>query len=814
MMKIALPQRHATLARRSRGIACLASLVAFGTVAWEHLLHVSVLSPGDRLAAHLIHALRDGFLALPLALVAVIGGLALAQRVGLRQHRLPHLLGRATLIALGFALLLVPSVALHERIDRALMEQGQVALAVAVLEGHGGLGGLLLHGVRDALGGLVIAWPLSILGVLLLAGSPAAPSRRQWLPRAAQLVPVALVLIVLIGAGLGRGWLSGLAQAAGVVDFIATDEPGPWFQCVGGTGCVPAGTQSLAVVQSDDEVQITVGSETNTVHTFTSLLFPTGARHMPFDQDAAFRGTRSVTLKDSGLYVFVCKLHPFMLAAVIVDDPGTAGLDLGENITLINSLTVPTSSDLATRLLRAFFLITNPANYQDRHPATNPSLTWTIAYPEDVPLRITGGAVVDLKATLEARYGNNLPLEGASKPSKNGVGEVWIDTEFEKTANKTKPGTVTAVDPSTWVVTKKVALPGINLNNPHNMWTDIGQTVIYQTQWFDTRLTVFDRVTGALVQDIDVGESPAHVMTRVDTDQVHVGLNGEDAIVELSPFAAGIERRLPTQFPGELPAHPHGHWMSFDGHTTVTPNSNTNDSTQIDVLPGTIAAKTPTGTLPIASGMMPDASKYYVSNYLDSTITCISIGPPACKDGGHPVPTKTINLLLGGTTLANYDPIGGAGFSTSGALPIQTPVSPNGKYIVTANTLTGTITIIDTDTDELIKVLPCSAGCHGVNFGAKRGGGYYAYIASKFSNDLIIVDPDPDNDGDASDATIAGRVVLVVGPDTAADDTVTAYAGMGGQGVLPIPLVYHGWVQKLPEFWKKQLTSTQQSPIP
>jgi DNA-binding beta-propeller fold protein YncE len=141
-------------------------------------------------------------------------------------------------------------------------------------------------------------------------------------------------------------------------------------------------------------------------------------------------------------------------------------------------------------------------------------------------------------------------------------------------------------------------------------------------------------------------------------------------------------------------------------------------------------------------------------------------------------------------------------------------VSPHGKYIVTANTLTGTITIIDTDTDALVKVLPCSAGCHGVNFGAKKDGGYYAYVSGKFSNDLIIVDPDPNDDGDASDAMIAGRVVLVAGPDTAADDTVPAYAGMGGQGVLPIPLVYNGWVQKLPNFWKDQLTLEQQNPIP
>ena len=69
-----------------------------------------------------------------------------------------------------------------------------------------------------------------------------------------------------------------------------------------------------------------------------------------------------------------------------------------------------------------------------------------------------GGAVVDLKDTLEARYGNNLP-GGALQAGAEGVGEVWIDTEYENTAGKTKPGTATAVDVSSWKVTKKVALP-------------------------------------------------------------------------------------------------------------------------------------------------------------------------------------------------------------------------------------------------------------------------------------------------------------------------------------------------------------------
>ena len=603
------------------------------------------------------------------------------------------------------------------------------------------------------------------------------------------------------------------AAAPITVHFNSTDEPGPWFKCVG-EGCVPAGTESLAIIHPNDTVQINNGTDTNTVHTFTSLLWPTGAANMPFDQHAAFHGNRSVKLKDPGLYVFVCKLHPFMLAATIVDDTTTDGLDLGEKIDLINGITnVPTSSDLATRLLRAFFLITNPANYQDHNPITNPSLTWTIAYPANIRVRITGGAVVHMaEDVLVPRYGNGLSIPGPLKPSIAGVGEVWIDTEFEKTSSKMKPGTATAVDAKTWKVTKKVALPGINMNNPHNMWTDKNQTVIYQTQWFDTKLTVFNRETGNLVQNIDVGEAPAHVMTRVDTDQVHVSINGGDDVVELSPLAAGIVRRIPTQFPGEDPAQPHAHWMSFDGHTMVTPNSNTADSTKIDIPTGTILAKTPTGTLPIAASMMPDASKYYVSNYLDSTITCISIVSGACKDDiGNGVPTKNIPLLLAGVgePLANYDPSGGyvaPGMSQSGALPIQTPVSPDGKWVVTANTLSGTITIIDTATDKLVNVLACSAGCHGVNFGAKKGGGYYAYVSSKFSNDLIIVD--------LSTQAIVGRVVLVAGAGTKTDDSVTEYAGMGGQGVLPIPLVYNGWVQNLPNSWKIQLTPAQRNPFP
>src|SRR5262245_44994140 len=137
----------------------------------------------------------------------------------------------------------------------------------------------------------------------------------------------------------------GRAQAANRVEFFATDEPARWFKNEAGP---IGGTQSLAVIRPNDEVVFT--GKSRTVHTMTSAVFPTGATGMPSDTKP-IKGSVSVVLRTPGLYVFFCKIHPYMFAAVIVDNPSTPELDLGEKISLLNGVTVPTSSDLATRLL-------------------------------------------------------------------------------------------------------------------------------------------------------------------------------------------------------------------------------------------------------------------------------------------------------------------------------------------------------------------------------------------------------------------------------------------------------------------------------
>lgn len=611
-------------------------------------------------------------------------------------------------------------------------------------------------------------------------------------------------------------------NAANTTYFDVTDESGRWFD----TRATIAGTNSLAIVPPGHHIRFlqtrsfSGPSRAESFHTVTSLIFPGASTASErIDQPTANKDDHEVTLNTPGLYVFVCKVHPYMLAGVIVDDPANPELEMGETLHLVgvtdpaNAATAfPSNSNLALRLLRAFFVVTSPSNWKDY---TKVGVPFKPTYPA-VPVRLTGGAVVpDLNAALQATFDGDV-IPAPKNPAIEGVGEVWVDTQFEESTSKgaAYPSTITVIDaagPNAWKVKRKIALPAQKMNNGHNMWVSHNQEQIYQTEWHGKSLFVINRLNGAFEKEIEVGQDPAHVMTRVDTEQVHVSLNGEDAVVELNkavgsgditinPSRPGGQGRILMQNPGEPQAQPHAHWMGHDGHTMVTPNSNSNDSTFFNFITNLIFKKPATGALPIAAAMNPNSTKYYVSNYLGHSISVIDMAT------GNKI--KDINLLQ------NYNPVSGAITGPVGGLPIQTPVSPDGKFVITGNTLTGTITIIDAVTDTLVKSLTCDPGCHGVNFGAKEGGGYYAYVTSKFSNRLIVLDYDPNNDGNVSDAVIAGWVVL---DDSAApaptDDTITGNKGMGGQGVLPVPNVYNGWVQKLPKSFCDQLSPEQRNPI-
>jgi YVTN family beta-propeller protein len=388
------------------------------------------------------------------------------------------------------------------------------------------------------------------------------------------------------------------------------------------------------------------------------------------------------------------------------------------------------------------------------------------------------------------------------------VGEVWIATQMEDYAGKEKHGSLTKVNAQDWTIDRKIAAPGINMNNVHNMWSDKNYRYVYGNEWFDNETDVFDRATGKFVRSLEVGPNPAHVMTRPGNDNLTIGVNAGTDIVEVAPGATKIVKRIHVDPESGITPHPHAHWTSHDGKTVVAPNTMTDEAVIVDMDSGSVRHE-PVGAFPIATSMTPDSKKAYLSNFLGMSVTCVSLQEDACAtpDGGV-AKLSTIDLW------ENYDPeTGPEAGKPWGGLTIQLPVSPDGKALLAMNTLSASVSVIDPTTNKVIKSLPCNAGCHGANFGAKQGGGYYAYVSNKFSNAMQIIDVDPNNDGDLSDAAIAGQLVLGPTPVTKMDDELVAYPGQGGQGVLALPLVYNGWSQEIPEAWRKGLTCEQINPI-
>ncbi|MGJ0515745.1 MAG: hypothetical protein ACR65O_08350 [Methylomicrobium sp.] len=566
-----------------------------------------------------------------------------------------------------------------------------------------------------------------------------------------------LTAAILMAGSAGSSW----AAQSGDDDLILSvpglipsavlemsDEPGLWFKD-------PVDGDALVVIKPKQAAMIKM-TDTNTEHTITSLLWPAGAKDLPIDQEKPSSASVTTEFDKPGLYVFTCKVHPYMFGAVVVDDPNTKGLDIGSELQLVTGAKVPASSDLAKRLLRTFFVATTPSLWRDYSKPT-----WEVKLP-DIPLNIEGNTI-----SLSA-LSMTMPNE-QKKPGTPGIGEVWVNTQFEFIEGKKKPGTATRLNTSTWDVANKFKGIKEDMNNPHNMWTDKRYEYIYQTQWFDKKLLTFDRASGQVYSNVVVGESPSHVMTRPADDILYVAINAGEQVVKMTGGKNPSAQKSINTGPH---TSPHGHWITDDGKYMVTPNALAGSVSVVD-LDTEQNTEIPTGgIIPIAVWGTMDGQRAYAANLLGtppllSSLTVIDI----------PGKKKLMDINLA----ADYDPVSGKiSGEAYGLLPIQTPVSPDGKYVLTANTLSASITIVDTATNKVIKSLPCEPGCHGAHFGMKKGGGYYAYVASKFANDLVVVDMDK--------LEVVGRVLLADPKDI----SIKAHNGMGGQGILALPLVEHG----------------------
>ena len=572
--------------------------------------------------------------------------------------------------------------------------------------------------------------------------------------------------------------------------FQLADEPGNWFHSE------RTGTP-VTVVRVGGRVDFVAGHLTNTRHTATLVSRPPGSRLEVDQDDSKSGGVASAVFDVPGLYLFLCKVHPYMTGVVLVEDASG-------NVPDVTSEQLPFIGFLGVDSLPV---------------STVAAVVTTIAPTDEEKI-----AKWDLGTAADQ-----------IEPAVPGIGEIWVDTQFEAVPRQVddrgvpKPGTVTVVDAATLAVEKEASgldpQARFRWNNPHNMWVNTEHSIVYNGHWFGRWHNKIARLDADVLTTVEVGEAPTHTVSNPNEASDHfehltLPLSARDTFVELEdPFGddprefSALQRIIDKDPTGFGRNHPHAQWLTSDGRLGVYPNVFKGRGIFVPGSPGVQGGvgivdqethelvkeiRDPASILmPVATGIQSVAAgnKAYVANIVSGQVSVIDLDSlekiddipvtltPACTPGAFDI------------------------FSTL-QVPIQLPVSPDGRFVAVAvlslttvpRACTGSpdhVAIIDTTVDEVVKFVGTvqtpgrSSGTHGANFGTKLGGGYYAYVANQHSNMMSIVDPDPNGDGSALDAAQVGRVFL--GNGMPGGPRVTD--GVGGQGIKPLPSPYDGWVQ-------------------
>lgn len=524
------------------------------------------------------------------------------------------------------------------------------------------------------------------------------------------------------------------------VKTITVSEWAPWFQ--------------PSALQVDPGTPIVWDAdETSTVHTIT---FVTRVTDLELNMDPEFTaktftllapGDKSAVWKpEAGVYVYVCAIHPYMTGVISAGVPYNA--------------------------------ITGELGTGEGDPTVAKFAPW---YPSVAPWQ-------DFRPFRDV-------------PATPGVGEIWVDTQFEVATDpssiagkfgKPWPGTITIVDAETWKVTDKITQ---GLNNPHNLWESANGEFIIQTNWHDDYLTLIDIDTRKVVKNyIQTGPSPAHVFFSADDKYVIVTINAGsevqvfDAQQIMDPDVPASEIKPIGSIKASVPlAGPHGFWLRPEGIISIPyhlanraviadleTQKELHEPINLSELDDPIAGDKIGPGIDLASYIGPEINghRFWVttevllshSKLLQGRLIIYDVGSAV----GGPENPKFVKILEVGST------------------PIQSPISPDGKYVVTANAgglgVPATISVTQLDynnpaNSRVVATLPSYPGAHGVEYGFKKGGGLYAYTTNKFAPVMQVVDLT------TSPPSLAGEVDLG--------------NGWGGMGILPIPSA--GWYKSLDE---------------
>ena len=324
-----------------------------------------------------------------------------------------------------------------------------------------------------------------------------------------------------------------------------------------------------------------------------------------------------------------------------------------------------------------------------------------------------------------------------SSPDVPGVGEIWLNTQFEHAEGQEFPGTITVLDAATWE-TKQV-ITDENFNNPHNLWNTYDERYIFQTQWHSDKVSKIDIETKEVVDTVSLGNAPAHLFVHPDPneDKIYVTINNESKVVVLNSNLE-VLNEIETSF------GPHGIWIDPSGKWMSVAATLSEKLDIIDLETETVVESFDAPGLPLATQITNDGKYAMISLLLEGEVMFIDL--------------ETMEHVT------NVE---------VGDMPVWAMPGPNSEYVFVPNTGTGDVSVISLESLEVALTLPAASGAHGIAFGPKEDGGYYGYVSNKYARVVSVIDVD--------ELETLGHIRL-------------HDAAWGGNGILTIPNNYAEYI--------------------
>lgn len=311
---------------------------------------------------------------------------------------------------------------------------------------------------------------------------------------------------------------------------------------------------------------------------------------------------------------------------------------------------------------------------------------------------------------------------------------------------------VAVIDSRTDQIVARIAVG----NTPHQVVVSaaLGKLVVSNTD--DNTVSIIDARSFETEATVALDVAPEHMALSPNGETLAVGNIGAGTVSLLSL----AENRETARIEGLF--EPHNLTFSRDGALLYVANLGANHVSVIDVAAGALIEEIPVAD-PTAVGSRVAGESYQgiinVTATLDGRLGFAVHG----ESGSLAVIDLTSRKIVKRVAL--------------GGLPWRAFASADGRYMVTPNNGDRTVSVISTETLEVVAILPGAADMTGVNFDRD---GTTAYVVSRGENKLVVLD--------LAAMEWLGEIALPSSPETAVvtPDGDKLYVALNGSGQVAV----------------------------